>query len=397
MLPEGLQFASRFDHVTGSAIREIFKVLTRPNMISFAGGSPSAEALPDRECAEIARQVLLNDGKRILQYGATEGYPPFVESLISYLKEHYGFEATPATVLPTTGSTSCMDLLCKAFINPGDTVLVESPTFLGNMQTLRLYEANLVSIPSDDHGVRIDALEEAAKRHHPKLFYVIPCFQNPSGRTLSLERRQQIAELAAKYHFFVMEDDPYRDLRYAGEQLPTIKSFDKDGYVAYCGSFSKIVSPGLRLGYIYGQEDVVRKCAIGKQGSDLHTSNLTQAVVDRFLRQGLLEPHIQAILPGYRDKLNVMADELEHFPAGTKFSRPEGGLFLFAELPEALNVTELFQQAVERGVAYVPGSFFYPEGGHHNTLRLNFSNSTLEQIHQGMTILRELFNEALQH
>ena len=167
MLPEGLQFASRFDHVTGSAIREIFKVLTRPNMISFAGGSPSAEALPDRECAEIARQVLLDDGKRILQYGATEGYPPFVESLISYLKEHYGFEATPATVLPTTGSTSCMDLLCKAFINPGDTVLVESPTFLGNMQTLRLYEANLVSIPSDDHGVRIDALEEAAKRHHP--------------------------------------------------------------------------------------------------------------------------------------------------------------------------------------------------------------------------------------
>ena len=199
MLPEGLQFASRFDHVTGSAIREIFKVLTRPNMISFAGGSPSAEALPDRECAEIARQVLLDDGKRILQYGATEGDPPFVESLISYLKEHYGFEATPATVLPTTGSTSCMDLLCKAFINPGDTVLVESPTFLGNMQTLRLYEANLVSIPSDDDGVRIDALEEAAKRHHPKLFYVIPCFQNPSGRTLSLERSQQIAELAAKY------------------------------------------------------------------------------------------------------------------------------------------------------------------------------------------------------
>ena len=141
----------------------------------------------------------------------------------------------------------------------------------------------------------------------------------------------------------------------------------------------------------------MRKCAIGKQGSDLHTSNLTQAVVDRFLRQGLLEPHIQAILPGYRDKLNVMADELEHFPAGTKFSRPEGGLFLFAELPEALNVTELFQQAVERGVAYVPGSFFYPEGGHHNTLRLNFSNSTLEQIHQGMTILRELFNEALHY
>ena len=167
--------------------------------------------------------------------------------------------------------------------------------------------------------------------------------------------------------------------------------------MAYCGSFSKIISPGLRLGYIYGQEDVIRKCAIGKQGSDLHTSNLTQAVVDSFLRRGLLEPHIQAILPGYRDKLNAMADELEQFPDGTQFSRPEGGLFLFAELPEKLNATELFQQAVERGVAYVPGSFFYPEGGHHNTLRLNFSNSTLEQIHHGMKVLQELFEEALQH
>lgn len=397
MLPEGLSFASRFDHVTGSAIREIFKVLTRPNMISFAGGSPSAEALPDGECAELARQVLLDDGKRILQYGATEGYPPFVESLISYLKEHYGFEAQPSNVLPTTGSTSCMDLLCKAFLNPGDTVLVESPTFLGNMQTLRLYEANLVSIPSDEDGVLIDALEEAASKYHPKLFYVIPCFQNPSGRTLSLEHRRKIAELAAKYHFLVMEDDPYRDLRYAGETLPTIKSFDREGYVVYCGSFSKIISPGLRLGYLYGQEDIVRKCAIGKQGTDLHTSNLTQAVVDAFLRRGLLEPHIQAILPGYRDKLNAMADELERFPAGTKFSRPEGGLFLFAELPEPLNATELFQQAVERGVAYVPGSFFYPEGGHPNTLRLNFSNSTMEQIHQGMSILRKLFEESLGH
>ena len=391
MIPEGLTFAERFDGVTGSAIREIFKYLAKPGMISFAGGNPSLAALPDEICAELAADVLKADGKRILQYGATEGYPPFVESLSSYLAEMYGFDFETNGVLPTTGSTSCMDLLLKAFINPGDAVLVESPTFLGNMQTLNLYQAKLIPVESDEGGVMLDKLEEAIKEHHPKLFYVIPSFQNPSGRTLAADRRKPIAELAAKYGFLVLEDDPYRDLRYTGEHLPTIKSYDTTGHVAYMGSFSKIISPGLRVGFVVAQKDILRKCTIGKQGTDLHTPNLNQAIVDQFLRRGLLKPHIESIIPAYKEKLELMLKELDTFPEGTKYIVPEGGLFIWVEMPENFNATEMFQKAVEANVAYVPGTHFYPYGGHHNTLRLNFSNSTPEQIKAGMAKLRKLF------
>ncbi len=392
---EGLTFADRFDGVTGSAIREIFKYLAKPGMISFAGGNPSVAALPDDVCADIAHDVLKADGKRILQYGATEGYPPFVESLKKYLTQQHGFDWEMNGLLPTTGSTSCMDLILKALLNPGDKVLVESPTFLGNMQTLNLYQAKLIPVESDEGGVMLDKLEEAIREHHPKLFYIIPSFQNPSGRTLAADRRKAIAELAAKYQFLVMEDDPYRDLRYTGEHLPTIKSYDKTGHVAYMGSFSKIISPGLRVGYLVAEKDLLRKCTIGKQGTDLHTPNLNQAIVDQFLRRNLLEAHIESIIPAYRDKMNLMLDELKSFPKGTKYTVPEGGLFIWVEMPETFNATDVFQKAVEANVAYVPGTHFYPYGGHHNTFRLNFSNSTPEQIKEGMAKLRKLFEENL--
>ncbi|MBR4067777.1 MAG: PLP-dependent aminotransferase family protein [Clostridia bacterium] len=395
MIPEGIQFAERFDKVTGSAIREIFKVLGKPGMISFAGGNPSLAALPDEACAAIAQEVLAADGKRILQYGATEGYPPFVESLSAYIEKQYGFDLELNGVLPTTGSTSCMDLMLKAFINPGDAVLVESPTFLGNMQTLNLYQANLIPVESDEGGVMLEQLEEAIQKHHPKLFYIIPSFQNPSGRTLAADRRKAIYDLAVKYGFIIMEDDPYRDLRYTGEHLPTIKSYDTTGHVVYMGSFSKIISPGLRVGFLVAQKDILRKCTIGKQGTDLHTPNLNQAIVDQFLRKGMLEPHITAIIPGYKEKMELMLEELKSFPEGTKYFVPEGGLFIWVEMPETFNATEAFADTVEAGVAYVPGTHFYPYGGHHNTLRLNFSNSTPEQIREGMAKLRRLFEEKM--
>ncbi|NLV58715.1 MAG: PLP-dependent aminotransferase family protein [Clostridiales bacterium] len=388
-------FAKRFEDITGSAIREIFKVAAQPNMISFAGGNPASEALPDAQCAELAREVLLSDGKRILQYGATEGYPPFAESLAEYLREHLSLEVGQGSLLPVTGGTQGMRLLCDALLDPGDTVLVECPTFLGNMQVLRLGQVKLVPVESDGDGLIPEALEEAARAHHPKMLYIIPTFQNPSGATLSLERRKAVAQLAEKYGLWVAEDDPYRDLRYTGEPLPTIKSFDRAGHVVYMGSFSKTISPGLRVGYLLGDAQLMRKCAIGKQSSDLHTPTLNQALVDQYLRRGLLGPHIQEILPGYARKMNQMLGELERFPQGVRFTRPQGGLFLFVELPEGISVTQAFQEAIRRGVAYVPGTHFYPEGGHHNTLRLNFSNSTPEQITRGMGILRELFGEIL--
>ena len=390
---ESLRFASRFDGVTGSAIREIFKMIAKPGMISFAGGNPALSALPDETVARIAREVLEQDGKRILQYGATEGYPPFLESLMAYVKAQLGCDI-PA-VLPVTGSTQAMDLLCKALINPGDVILVENPSFLGNLQCMHLYEAQLVPVESDEHGLIPEKVEEAMERYHPKMLYVIPTFQNPTGKTLALERRRPIAELAAKYGVVVAEDDPYRDLRYAGKALPSIKSFDREGWVVFLGSFSKIISPGLRVGFMAGDPRILRKCTIGKQSSDVHTANLNQAIVDRFLRENLLPAHIASICGSYREQLGAMLEELRAFPEGTRYTRPEGGLFVWVELPSGIDAKELLEQAVARHVAYVPGTHFYCDGGHENTLRLNFSNSTIPQIHEGMTVLRELIKQTI--
>lgn len=388
-----IRFAHRFDQVTGSAIREIFKVIAQPGMISFAGGNPSPEALPDTVTAEIAREVLLADGKRLLQYGATEGYPPFLESLKPYIESQLGV-AVPA-VLPVTGSTQAMDLLCKALIDPGDVILVENPSFLGNMQCMKLYQARLIPVDSDENGMLISDLEAKMKEHHPKMLYTIPTFQNPTGKTLPEDRRKEVARLAAQYGVIVAEDDPYRDLRYTGEPLKSIKYFDEEGWVLYLGSFSKIISPGMRVGYIAGDAAVIRKCTIGKQSSDLHTANLTQAIVDQFIRRGLLPDHIQTICEGYRIKMHRMQECLSRFPEGVTYTRPQGGLFIWAELPEKTDAVQLLAKAVERRVAYVPGTHFCVDGGHLNTIRLNFSNSTLEQIDQGMSALNTLVAEAI--
>ncbi len=390
---DSLHYASRFDGVSGSAIREIFKLIAKPGMISFAGGNPAKSALPDDICAQIAAEVLSNDGKAILQYGATEGYAPLLESLTAYVEQLLGCEIP--CVLPVTGSTQAMDLLCKALIDPGDVILVEDPTFLGNMQCMRLYQAKLVPVESDDDGVIIEKLEKAMIEHHPKMLYVIPTFQNPTGKTLVTSRRKAIAELAAKYGVVVAEDDPYHDLRYSGEPCPSIKSFDKDGWVVYLGSFSKIISPGMRVGYMAGDARLLRKCTVGKQSSDLHTSNLTQAIVDLFLRRDLLPGHIKRICASYKEQLDAMMEALAAFPAGTTYTRPEGGLFIWVELPEGIDAKAVLEKCVERKVAYVPGTHFFADGGHENSLRLNFSNSTIEQIHEGMSVLREVFAEEL--
>lgn len=388
-----LRFAHRFDGITGSAIREIFKMIAKPGMISFAGGNPSPAALPDEEVDRIAHQVLKDNGKAILQYGATEGYPPLLESLKAYVENQLGCDI-PA-VLPVTGSTQAMDLLCKALIDPGDAILVEDPSFLGNLQCMKLYQAKLVPVESDEHGLMLDKLEEAMATQHPKMLYVIPTFQNPTGKTLAADRREPIARLAAKYGVVVAEDDPYRDLRYAGEGARSIKSFDKEGWVVFLGSFSKIISPGLRVGYMAGDSRILRKCTMGKQSSDVHTANLNQAIVDQFLRQNLLPGHIAKICQSYKQQLDAMLEELASFPEGTRYTRPEGGLFVWVELPAGMDAKAMLEQAVQRHVAYVPGTHFFAYGGHENTLRLNFSNSTIAQIHEGMAILRDVIRQNL--
>ena len=388
-----IQFAHRFDQVTGSAIREIFKVIAQPGMISFAGGNPSPNALPDKKVSELAKDVLEKDGKAILQYGATEGYAPFLESLKTYAETQIGAEI-PA-VLPVTGSTQAMDLLCKALIDPGDTILVENPSFLGNLQCMKLYQANIVPVSSDENGLLPEDLENKIRLYHPKMLYTIPTFQNPTGKTLPEERRKAVAGLAGQYGFVVAEDDPYRDLRYTGSRVPSIKSFDRDGWVMFLGSFSKIISPGLRVGFIAGNADIIRKCTVGKQSTDVHTANLNQAVVDQYIRRNLLPEHIRNICNEYGSKMNAMLHCLEYFPDGVRFTRPQGGLFIWAELPEHIDAVKMLSRAVENKVAYVPGTYFCVDSGHMNTIRLNFSNSTLEQIETGMAVLSDIIKKEM--
>ena len=388
-----LHFASRFDTVSGSAIREIFKVIAQPGMISFAGGNPSLDALEEDTVSFLAAEALSQNGKAILQYGATEGYPPFLDSLKEYIHSALAFRFDD--VLPVTGSTQAMDLLCKALIDPGDTILVENPSFLGNLQCMKLYQANLVPVDSDERGMLMDDLEEKIRRYHPKLIYTIPTFQNPTGKTLPEERRKAVAELANEAGVVVAEDDPYRDLRYEGEPCKAIKSYDRNGWVMFLGSFSKVISPGLRVGYIAGDAGIIRKCTVGKQSTDVHTANLNQAIVDQYLRRDLLPDHIRSICAEYGPKMQKMLQGLESFPGGVRYTHPEGGLFIWAELPEHIDAVKLLSSAVEKKVAYVPGTYFCVDGGHLNTIRLNFSNSTLDQIETGMNALKEIFANEL--
>ena len=388
-----LEFARRFDGVNGSAIRDIFKLLGQPGMISFAGGNPAWGALDNETISGVARDVLAGpDGRAILQYGATEGWKPLREQTAKFLREEVGLDVSESEILPTTGSTQAIDLLLKALVNPGDTVLVEGPSFLGSLQAMRIYGANLVEIPMDEQGMDMAALRRAIDEYCPKMLYTIPNFQNPTGVTLAVERRREIAALAAQHGFVVVEDDPYRALRYSGEHLPTIFSFDTEGLVVYLTSFSKLISPGLRVGAAAVKNpSLMRKLVVGKQSTDLHTPTLSQAVVAEYLARGLLPAHMAKILAMYREQLSLMQRELAALPL--KIFPTEGGLFVWCEAEETVNALALLQTAVQNRVAFVPGTHFYARGGYLNTLRLNFSNSTPEQIVQGVKALHKSIQE----
>ena len=383
-------FSDGIAGVSGSAIRDIFKLLGKPGMISFAGGNPSMRALEPEVIKGIACEAIDRYGASILQYGGTEGLPGLREETAKYLRETAGVRCTAENVLPVQGASQAFDLLLKALINPGDRILVESPTFLGAIQAMRIYGAELIEMPMDEDGVIVEEVEKLAAQYKPKLMYIIPTFQNPTGRTLSLERRKALAEMAAKYGFVIAEDDPYRDLRYAGTPLPSISSFDEEGWVVYMSSFSKYISPGLRVGAAAVPDaGLLRKMVIGKQSSDVHSPLLTQAIVQLYLEKGLLPKHLERICGEYREQMNAMLEGFSCFPAGTAHTVPEGGLFVWAELPEGMDALEALGRAIEKNVAFVPGTHFYPEGGHLNTFRLNFSMQSVENIREGMARLGE--------
>ncbi len=385
------RFAKRFDNITGSAIRAIFSLLSDPNIISFAGGNPSPATFPADDLKALSQKILSERADSVLQYGGTAGRDGALAAVKGLLEEE-GLKPANDELIMLTGSSQGIELMSKAFLDPGDTVLVESPTFLGAIQTFRTYQANVVEVKMDERGMIPGELEMTLWKHKPKFLYIIPTFQNPTGKTLAGPRRKYIYDICAKWGVMILEDDPYMSLRYSGEKLPSIKSFDEEGLVVKLMSFSKTISPGLRVGAAYGSREVIRKFNLGKQGMDVHTSNLSQDLVAEYVTGGGYPAHIEDNCGKYRGKCALMYDlAVKYFPEGTGIVKPDGGMFLWVELPEKLDAEALFKEAVEAGVAYVPGTHFYANGGHKNTLRLNFTMVSEEKIEKGMKTLGELF------
>ncbi len=390
------RYAQRTQRMASSAIRELLKLTEQPGIISFGGGLPAPEVFPVDQIADATARVLRDLGTIALQYGTTEGYLPLRE-MIARHTSRYGLDITPDNILITSGSQQALDLLGKVFINRGDRILVESPTYLGALQAWNAYGAEYVSVSSDEDGMITDALEEEL-RAGPKFIYVLPNFQNPTGVTLAMERRKRLIELADRYGVPVVEDDPYGQLRFEGEHLPALVvlegqgkcngDFCYRGNVIYLSTFSKILAPGLRLAWVVAPPEVIRKLVQAKQGADLHTATFNQIIAYEVARGGFLDEHARLICRVYRERRDAMLAAMEeHFPPGVRWTRPKGGLFLWGTLPEHMDSSLILRAAIEEKVAFVPGAPFFPCGGGANTMRLNFSYPTPETIREGIARL----------
>lgn len=392
------RYALRTEGMGSSVIRELLKLTEQPDVISFAGGLPAPEMFPVEEFKQASDKVLAEFGARALQYGATEGYFP-LRSLIVQQMARYGIHAKEDNVLLTSGSQQALDMIGRLLINPGDKVLTESPTYLGALQAWSAYQARYVTVPIDQDGMRTELLEEAL-RSGPKFMYILPNFQNPGGVTLALERRMKLVQMADHYGIPLVEDDPYGQLRYSGEHLPPLVVLDHEhlesrasdghgyfeGNVIYTSTFSKTLAPGLRLGWIVAPVEVIKRCVQAKQGMDLHTSSFVQMVAYEVAKDGFLEQHVRRIRQVYAHRRDVMLAAMErYFPEEVQWTRPAGGLFLWAWMPEGMDAAALLKVAVDtQRVAFVPGHAFYPDAQGKNTMRLNFSNAAPEMIEEGI-------------
>ena len=398
------RYAQRTQRMGSSAIRELLKLTEKPDLISFAGGLPAPDVFPVEAFQAACNRVLREHGAFALQYSTTEGYLPLRE-MIARHANRYGIEVTPENILITSGSQQALDLLGRIFINRGDRILVEDPTYLGAIQAWNAYGAEYVTVPMDRYGMDTAALEQAL-RSGPKFIYVLPNFQNPTGVTLTLERRQQVIELADRYGVPIIEDDPYGQLRYEGQNLPSIVTLDSQfrdncnvcyrGNVIYLSTFSKILAPGLRLAWVIAPPEVIRKLVQAKQGADLHTATFNQVVAHEVSRNNFLDEHIKLIRRVYCERRDLMLASMDrYFPPEMDWTHPEGGLFLWGTMPDYLDAAEVLQSAIEKNVAFVPGSPFYANGGGRNTMRINFSNATPEQIQVGIDRLGQVFAEMI--
>jgi 2-aminoadipate transaminase len=390
-------FADRMNLLRASDIREILKITQRPEVISFAGGLPAPEFFPTHELAEAATIVLEREGTRALQYSTTEGHPPLRTKIAERMNRKWGTDLSADEVIITTGSQQGLDLIAKIFLNDGDTVLCESPTYLGAVMSFNTFRPHWVEIPTDDDGMDLSVLEQALDREkRVRFIYVVPNFQNPSGRTWSWERRRKLMSLAMRFDVPIIEDNPYGELRFSGESIPAIQSIDSQGLVISLGTLSKIFCPGLRIGWLAARRRFLDKLIIVKQGADLHSSTFDQLVTNEYLDRHPIDENIARILTAYRRRRDVMVRTLEaEMPEGVKFSRPDGGLFLWVEVPEGIDSRRMLVQALEHDLAFVPGGSFFPAKNRYNTLRLNFSNMPEERIIEGVRRLAGVLRKCM--
>ena len=386
-------FAKRMENVHKSFIREILKVTEDSNIISFAGGLPNPKSFPVEEIKEAVSEILSQNGDEILQYSTTEGYLPLRE----YIAERYsknGLKVSADEILITNGSQQGIDLISKVFLNKGDKVLVESPTYLAAIQSFGLFEPQFKTVPLLEDGADLDALQKILDKNKIKLFYSVTNFQNPTGITYSQEKREKLAEILKDRDTVFVEDNPYGEIRFLGKDILPVKAYLDDSVLF--GSFSKIVSPGMRLGWVVANEEIMEKIIIAKQASDLHSNYFTQRVVCKYLMDNEIDEHIKKIKEMYRNQRNMMVSMIEkYFPENVKYTKPEGGMFLWVTLPEGLSSMDLFELAINENVAFVPGQAFYVDGSGNNSLRLNFSNSNAKQIEEGIKRLGNAINELM--
>lgn len=390
-------FSDKVSSLQPSVIREILKFTSDPEVISLAAGNPAPEAFPVKEIAGITAKLLAENPINALQYSVTEGYTPLRNRLKERMKKADCFDENSDELIITSGAQQANELACKVLLNEGDTLFCEAPSFIGSLNAFKSYNVNLVGIPMEEDGMKLDALEEALRTaNKPKLIYIIPNFQNPTGLCTSLEKRKAIYELAKKYGVMILEDNPYGDIRFAGKNIPSIKTMDKDGIVIYSRTFSKTLAPGLRVGYVSAPKPVIQKMVVCKQVSDVHTNIMAQMICDEYLKNYDMDAHLEEIRAVYRHKCGLMLDEIDkNFSRKITVTKPEGGLFIWATLPEGSDMMGFCNTAVQKyKVAVVPGTaFLIHETDKTSSFRLNFSTPTDEQLIKGCEILGKLSKE----
>lgn len=394
-----MQFADRLNNVETSAIRELFKLLGKPGIISFAGGFPDSAMFDVDGIRAASNAALAEEPGAALQYGATEGYQPLREQLAAFMATKGARDVAPDQLIVTTGSQQALDLLGKTMIGPGDKVIVEGPTFLATIQCFRLYGAEVISAPIDGDGVQVDALEQLIAEHRPKLVYLIPTFGNPSGATLSLARRKKVLELAVKYQTLVVEDDPYGDLYFGEAPPPSLLALSAQvpgsrALLAHCGSLSKVLSPGLRIGWLIAPAELLAKAVMCKQFSDAHTSTFAQATAAQYLKAGRMPATLANVRKVYAERAQALCDALrKELGDAVEFVQPKGGLFVWLRLTgaggKAVDANVLAKAAIEKGVAFVPGTPFFAQNPDHATLRLSFATADVDKIREGVARLAQ--------